>query len=145
MVATNTVNSQTYTIAGNLSFAATQSVVWDTNEFTQTTDLPFVIATYTLMVRLCSLSRRKWLTFQVYDAATEPTTAPKAGYLAAFQNLQFGVYTPQPYTPLNEFRCATCSSAMSLNEKQALKVVLGTCTITILSFTWFASGFFQLF
>lgn len=130
VVATNTVNSQTYTIAGNMSFQQTQSVVWDTGEFTQTTDLPFVIATYTLMV---------------YDAATDPTTAPKAGYLAAFQNLQFGVYTPQPYTPLNEFRCATCSGAVSLNEKQALKVILGTCTLTILSFTWFASGLFHLF
>lgn len=51
VVATNTVNSQTYTIAGNVSFEQTQSVVWDTGEFTQTTDLPFVIATYTLMVR----------------------------------------------------------------------------------------------
>lgn len=82
---------------------------------------------------------------QIYDSANEPTTVPKAGYLAAFQNLQFGVYTPQPYTPLNEFRCATCNGAMSLNEKQALKILLGTCTITILSFTWFASGVFQLF
>lgn len=50
VVATNTVNSQTYTIAANQSVQQTQEVVWDTNEFTQTTDLPFVIATYTLMV-----------------------------------------------------------------------------------------------
>lgn len=50
IVATNTVNSQTYTIAGNQSVDATQTIVWDTSEYTQTTDLPFVIATYTLMV-----------------------------------------------------------------------------------------------
>lgn len=58
VIATNTVNSQTYTIAANTTFAPTQEVIWDTNEFTQTTDLPFVIATYTLMVQslLCILS-----------------------------------------------------------------------------------------
>ncbi|KAJ9656751.1 hypothetical protein H2198_004755 [Neophaeococcomyces mojaviensis] len=127
VIATNTVNSQTYTIAANMSFEPTQAVTWDTGEFTKTTDLPFVIATYTLMI---------------YDANSNPTAVPSAGYLGAFSNLQFGVYTPQPYTPLNDFRCATCSSgAMSLHEKQALSVILGTCAITILSFTWFASGF----
>ena len=50
VIATNTVNSQTYTIAANQSVQQTQEVVWDTDEFTKTTDLPFVIATYTLMV-----------------------------------------------------------------------------------------------
>lgn len=50
VIATNTINSQTYTIAANQSVQQTQEVVWDTNQFTQTTDLPFVVATYTLMV-----------------------------------------------------------------------------------------------
>jgi len=50
VVATNTINSQTYTIAANQSTEQTQEVVWDTGEFTRTTDLPFVVATYTLMV-----------------------------------------------------------------------------------------------
>lgn len=52
VIATNTVNSQTYTIAANQSYDPTATVVWDTSEFTQTTDLPFVVATYTLMVSL---------------------------------------------------------------------------------------------
>lgn len=52
VIATNTVNSQTYTIAANQSYDPTGTVVWDTNQFTQTTDLPFVVATYTLMVCL---------------------------------------------------------------------------------------------
>ncbi|KAK5097033.1 hypothetical protein LTS08_007053 [Lithohypha guttulata] len=131
VIATNTVNRQTYTIAANQSWQETQAVTWDTNEFTQTTDLPFVVATYTLMI---------------YDAAKEPTAVASAGALGGFSNLQFGVYTPQPYTPLNEFKCATCSSgAISLHEKQALSILLGTCTITVLSFTWFASGVFHLF
>jgi len=50
VIATNTINRQTYTIAANQSWQETQAVTWDTNEFTQTTDLPFVVATYTLMV-----------------------------------------------------------------------------------------------
>lgn len=77
---------------------------------------------------------------QVYDANSEPTAIPSAGYLGGFNNFQFGVYTPQPYTPLNEFRCATCNTnaAVSVHEKQALAVLLGTCTVTVLSFTWFA-------
>lgn len=81
---------------------------------------------------------------QIYDANKDPTAIPSAGYLGAFSNLQFGVYTPQPYTPLNDFRCATCNGAISLHEKQALSVLLGTCAITVLSFTWFASGIFRL-
>lgn len=78
---------------------------------------------------------------QVYDANSDPTTVPSAGYLGAFSNLQFGIYTPQPYVALNEFRCATCSGAMSMHEKQALSVLIGTCIVTVLSFTWFAAGF----
>jgi hypothetical protein len=47
----------------------------------------------------------------------------------------------QPYTPLNEFKCATCNGALSAHEKQALGVILMTATITVMSFTWFANGF----
>lgn len=50
VIATNTVNSQTYTIASNQTWQSTQAITWDTGSWTQTTDLPFVIATYTLMV-----------------------------------------------------------------------------------------------
>lgn len=50
VIATNTVNRQTYTIAANESWSPTQAITWDTNEYTKTTNLPFVVATYTLMV-----------------------------------------------------------------------------------------------
>lgn len=39
-----------------------------------------------------------------------------------------------------EFKCATCSAALSAHERQALGLVLGMSTITMLSFTWFAGG-----
>ncbi len=44
-------------------------------------------------------------------------------------------------TYLAEFKCATCSAALSAHERQALGLVLGMSAITILSFTWFAGGF----
>jgi hypothetical protein len=47
----------------------------------------------------------------------------------------------QAYTPLNEFRCATCSGALSIHEKQALGVILTASAITVMSFAWFANGF----
>lgn len=125
-----------------MSWASTQSVTWDTGAYASSASLPFVVATYTLMVGCISLVWRfsYWQT-QIYDANSEPTTVPSAGYLGSYSNLQFGIYTPQPYTPLNDFKCATCSGAMSIHEKQALTVLLGTCFVTVLSFTWFASGF----
>lgn len=42
---------------------------------------------------------------------------------------------------MTEWKCATCSGALSDMERQTLKFVLGMCTITVLSFTWFAGGF----
>lgn len=53
---------------------------------------------------------------------------------------------PQPLMQLliistTEWKCATCSGALSDMERQTLKFVLGMCTITVLSFTWFAGGF----
>jgi hypothetical protein len=71
----------------------------------------------------------------------DPTDVPKAGFLGSFNNYVFGMYTGQPYVPLNEFRCATCSGALSTHERQALGVLFLTSAVTILSFTWFANGF----
>ena len=44
---------------------------------------------------------------------------------------------------LIEYSCATCkvNGALSSLERQALSVILAMGAITVLSFTWFASGF----
>jgi len=77
----------------------------------------------------------------VYDTEKGPTGVAAAGHLGSSSQYKFGMYHRQSYTPLKEFTCATCSGAMSSIERQTLGFVFGMVTITILSFTWFASGF----
>lgn len=123
-------NSATYTLLNNATFEPTAKVVWDTKPEASGT-APLLTETYTLVV---------------YDASKDETAIPQAGYLAAYKQYYFGMYTPQPYTGLAEgWRCATCSGAMTSMELHTLKFMLGMCMITILSFTWFAGGFGAFF
>lgn len=126
ILASCSLNSQLYTIALNQSVQPTGAVTWDTGEYEATATIPLLTATYTLVI---------------YDAAEDISATAQAGYLAVQDTFQFGMYTPQPYTPLNEFKCATCSAALSDHERQALGLMLGMGVITFLSFTWFAGGF----
>lgn len=41
-----------------------------------------------------------------------------------------------------EYFCVTCSAGFKSMERQSMAVILGTATLTILSFTWFSCGFF---
>ncbi|KAJ6262804.1 hypothetical protein Dda_1361 [Drechslerella dactyloides] len=78
-------NSQTYTIAQNLSIAK-PSILWDTGSYAPKNDQPpLAMGIYTLLI---------------YDEASAVTAAPTAGRLAAFNGFKFGMYTPKPYTPL---------------------------------------------
>lgn len=124
IMASCSTNAVTYTIAMNQSVDVT-SVIWDTGAYQETAAVPFPVASYTLVI---------------YDADSAVTHVAGAGYLAAYDSYTFGMYTPQPYTPLNEFVCATCSGAMSSMEKMALKALFGTALLTVLSFTWFIGG-----
>ena len=121
VIASCSLNSATYTIAANMSVDATATLVWDTGA-SETISNPFPVATYTLII---------------HDSSLDADAVASAGDLGAYNQYQFGMYTGQPYTPLSEFRCATCSSAVSLHEKQAMGVLLVTSLVTILSFTWF--------
>ena len=40
-----------------------------------------------------------------------------------------------------EFKCASCSGALSQSDRHAISFMLGMMTITVMSFTWFAGGF----
>jgi hypothetical protein len=144
ILASCSLNQQLYTIALNQSVGPTGAVTWDTGEYQATATIPLLTETYTLVI---------------YDAAQDITSIPQAGYLAVQEQFQFGMYSPQPYTPLNgeltknsklarrdcwlkaEFKCATCGAAVSAHERQAFGLLLGMSVITFLSFTWFASGF----
>jgi hypothetical protein len=127
IMATCTANQQLYTLAVNQTVGnATGAVTWDTGAY-QSTALsdPLLTEVYTLII---------------YDAASSISATAQAGYLAVYDQYSFGMYTPQPYTPLNEFKCATCSGALSDMERRALGMVFGMAMITVLSFTWFVGG-----
>ncbi|KAH0833702.1 hypothetical protein FOPE_03452 [Fonsecaea pedrosoi] len=126
VLASCALNQATYTLSSNMSVKETGALTWDTGEMFATATNPFPVASYTLII---------------HDSSKDVTDIPSAGFLGAFEQYVFGMYTGQPYTPLNEFKCATCNGAFSIHEKQALGVILTTSAITVLSFTWFARGF----
>ncbi|WEW59781.1 hypothetical protein PRK78_005261 [Emydomyces testavorans] len=78
-------NQHAYTIAGNQSVQETGVVTWDTSKY-KSEDVPLLTEIYTLLV---------------YDVEIGPSDIPPAGRLGAQQNFRFGVYSPQPYTPLS--------------------------------------------
>lgn len=74
-------NSATYTISNNMTYHSSAKVVWDTAPET-VGENPLLTDHYTLVV---------------YDAAKDPTQAASAGYLGAYNQYQFPLYTPRPY------------------------------------------------
>ncbi len=77
----------------------------------------------------------------MYDANASISDPPRPGYLAPFSNFRFAMYSPKPYVPSNEYKCASCSGGPGADtNRQAARFLLGMVAITILSFTWFVSG-----
>ncbi|KAG8626879.1 hypothetical protein KVT40_005824 [Elsinoe batatas] len=113
-------NQQTYTLALNQTIAnETGAITWDTKA---SMTVPLLTETYTLVI---------------HDAAREVTDTPRAGYLGTFNQFTFGMYNPQPYTPLADYVCVTCSGAMTAIEKQSLGAVAVFATMAVLGATWF--------
>ncbi|KAF2828406.1 hypothetical protein CC86DRAFT_287855 [Ophiobolus disseminans] len=126
VLATCVANQATYTIAVNMSAQETK-VVWDTKNV-PSGQAPFLTNKYTLLI---------------YDAESSVTAAPRAGYLAVFNQFTFGMYTPQPYVNWSDYSCSNCikNGALSHSEKMTLKVMLFTSGTTIASLVYFAHGF----
>ncbi|ESZ93023.1 hypothetical protein SBOR_6594 [Sclerotinia borealis F-4128] len=127
IMATCKANAQLYTIATNQTVSnSTQAVTWDTGAYQATAvGNPLLTETYTLII---------------YDAASSISATAAPGYLSVFNTYSFGMYAPQPYTPLSDWVCATCSGALSDMERSALKLMFGMGIVTVLSFTWFVTG-----
>ncbi|KAJ6104402.1 hypothetical protein N7523_010722 [Penicillium sp. IBT 18751x] len=125
VVASCSANAQVYTLTSNMSAEATGTYIWDTGKYQSSATIPLLTATYTLFV---------------YDANKALTDTAQAGYLSSNQGYSFGMYSPQPYTPLGEFKCATCSGSISDIQRQGIKFALGMAFVTLASFTWFVSG-----
>lgn len=122
VMATCTQNQAMYTISANMSFESTQSVIWDTGAYQATGVTPLLTETYTLIV---------------HDAAKDVSATAKAGYLGTWNQFTFGMYEPQKYTPMADYVCATCSSAMSLMEKQTYGFMVAMIGVTLFTFGWF--------
>lgn len=80
---TCTANSATYTVANNASYDPKGHAVWNTSA-DATGKAPLLTDQYTLVI---------------HDAAKDVTAVASAGYLGAYDQFTFGMYTPQPYVP----------------------------------------------
>ncbi|OJJ84744.1 uncharacterized protein ASPGLDRAFT_170668 [Aspergillus glaucus CBS 516.65] len=126
VVASCSMNDATYTISNNMSVAETGKVTWDTGKYQANATVPLLTATYTLVV---------------YDVDGEIGDTASAGRLGSQNQFSFGMYVPQAYTPLNEYKCATCNGALPELDGHAVRFAMGMVTLTVLSFTWFAGGY----
>lgn len=79
VLASCSMNAATYTISSNMSVEETGAVTWDTGEYQSTATNPFPVASYTLII---------------HDAAKDVTDVASAGYLNAYSQYVFGMYTP---------------------------------------------------
>lgn len=125
ILATCTANNALYTIAANETWEQTQTIVWDTGKYQSTGTIPLLTETYTLII---------------HDAAKDVSATAAAGYLGTWKQFTFGMYSPQPYTPMADYVCATCSSAMSLMEKQTFAFLFSMAGVTVLTFGWFTGA-----
>ncbi|KAH8895086.1 hypothetical protein GQ53DRAFT_77040 [Thozetella sp. PMI_491] len=119
--------SATWTLTSNMTYQSQASYTWDSGKFqadNPQSQLP--VAEYTLLV---------------YEAGSSISATSEPGYLAPFSGFRFGLYTPKAATPLGEYVCATCSAAMSEMERRGLGAVFIMCIVTVMSFTWFVTGF----
>lgn len=117
------LNPSPFTLGSNLSFAKTQTFMWDTGEYAATSSIPNGI--YTLNI------------FDA-DAAGGATAIPKAGGLTPFRSWNFGVYSPLPYYALEGITCITCNAAGGQMEKLVWGTLVGTVGIAMGTMAWFA-------
>lgn len=118
-----------WTIAANMSYEANQTVYWDTAQYNGKQTPQLVVASYTLIIENADQSKA--------------TGIPQAGALGSQAAYRFAMYTPQEYVPFSDFTCPMCNSAPS--QRQAAGLMFAMASITILSFTWFATGSFGVF
>ncbi|ROW12638.1 hypothetical protein VMCG_00377 [Cytospora schulzeri] len=127
VVVSCTTVSETWTLTSNMTFETKGSFTWDTGAYqSSAVAQPLVVEEYILYI---------------YDADSAISASAGPGSLTAAAAVTFGLYTGQPYTPMQSgWVCATCSGALSSNERQALGLLFTMAGITVISFTWFVTG-----
>ncbi|KAK0723069.1 hypothetical protein B0T26DRAFT_674684 [Lasiosphaeria miniovina] len=117
------VATRTWTLTQNMTFATQAAFTWDTSQYAEN---ELLTERYTLVI---------------YDAESSISAPPEAGYLSPFTGFTFGMYQKRPYQDLGEWKCATCSGAMSGMDNRAVGAAMVMSIATVLSFTWFVAGF----
>jgi hypothetical protein len=125
VLATCNANNALYTIAANETWEQQQTIVWDTGKYQSTGTIPLLTETYTLIV---------------HDAQKDISATASPGYFGTWKQFTFGMYEPMPYTPMADYVCATCSSAMSQMEKQTYGFLATMVGVTVLTFGWFTGA-----
>lgn len=120
--------ARTYTLTQNMTWASQNAFTWDTGDYQKKhSTAGLQVAQYTLVI---------------YDADGGPSATVEPGYLGVYNALQFAMYTPQTDIPTGEdWKCASCSGAFSQMETRAIGFALTMSVVTVLSFTWFVTGF----
>ncbi|KAL2146048.1 hypothetical protein VTI28DRAFT_5387 [Corynascus sepedonium] len=119
---------QPWTLTQNMSYAEVGTYTWDTDSFQKSNVAnPLLTEQYTLVIA---------------DADGGISATPEPGYLAPFSGFSFGLYEPKEYHDTNDgWQCASCSGATSGLDNRAVSVAVVMSAVTVLSFTWFVSGF----
>ncbi|KAJ6447037.1 chitinase [Purpureocillium lavendulum] len=126
VVASCSVASNTWVVASNMSFETSVNFVWRTKKDAESVENPLLT---------------EWYTLRVQDSSLPSDAAPEPGYLGVWSSFKFGLYTPQPYQPYNEWKCpGKCSASSSIFASQSLGLALSMSALTFLSFTWFVGG-----
>lgn len=118
--------SETWTLSSNMSFATSVNFTWDTSKQENDAEQPLLTELYTLIVK---------------DSDAEISEAAQPGYLGAYSGFTFGLYAPQPYTPMANWTCLACDNAAPSLNSQAVGLACFMSLITFFSFTWFVTGF----
>lgn len=116
--------TKTWTLTSNMTFETSVDFTWNTND-TEPTDQKLLSEMYTLIIK---------------DSDAEITEVAEPGYLGVYSGFTFGLYTPQPYVPFNEWECTGCNAGSSDMDRRALGFAFTMSLITIFSFTWFVTG-----
>jgi len=119
---------QPWTLTQNMSYAEVGSYTWDTDKFQKShVATPLLTEQYTLVIA---------------DADGGISATAEPGYLAPYSGFYFGLYQSQEYHDTGDgWQCASCSGAMSSLDNRAVGVAVMMSAVTVLSFTWFVSGF----
>jgi hypothetical protein len=117
VIATCSAASAEWTIAGNMSFAPSHTVFWDTNQYKTRQTPQLVLATYTLIIENAEEAKA--------------TAQAEAGSLSSVDSFRFGMYPPQEYVPFSgkSKLCVPLDHVETKSNGNAIQTFSAQCVI----------------